>query len=68
MWQLTFVVVDCLTLKLLMFRLVIDYFGTPRLHQIASFLSKFSRGSMPPDPHSMSVAAYCYSATYEPAM
>ena len=51
MWQLTFVVVvDILTLKLLIFSLVIAYFGTPRLHQIAPFLSKFSRGSMPPDP------------------
>ena len=50
MWQLTFVVDDLLTLKLLIFSLVIAYFGTPRLHQIASFLSKFSRGSMPPDP------------------
>ena len=32
------------------FSLVIAYFGTPRLHQIAPFLSKISRGSMPPDP------------------
>ena len=47
--QLTFVVVDLLTLKLLIFSLVIAYFGTPRLHQIAPFLSKFSRGNMPPD-------------------
>ena len=30
--------------------LVITYFGTPRLRQITPFLSKFSRGSMPPDP------------------
>ena len=50
MWQLTFVVVNLLTLKLLSFSLIIAYFGTARLHQIAPFLSKFSRGSMPPDP------------------
>ena len=50
MWQLSFVVVDLFILKLLIFSLVIAYFGTPRLHQIAPFLSKFSRGSMPPDP------------------
>ena len=61
MWQLTFVVVDLLTLKLLIFSLVIAYFGTHRLHQIAPFLSKFSRGSMPPDPSSTSRAVYCYS-------
>ena len=34
MWQLTFVVVDLLTLKLLIFSLVIAYFGMPRLHRI----------------------------------
>ena len=50
MWQLTFVVVGLLTLKLLIFSFVIAYFGTPRLHQISPFLSKCSRGSMPPDP------------------
>ena len=50
MCQATFVVVDLLNLKLLIFSLVIAYFGTPRLHQITLFLSKFSRGSMPPDP------------------
>ena len=49
MCQLTFVVVGLLALKLLIFSLVIAYFGTPRLHQNAPFLSKFSRGSMPPD-------------------
>ena len=61
MWQLTFVVVDLLTLKLLIFSLVIAYFGTPRLHQIAPFLSKFFRGSMPPVPPSTSRSVYCYS-------
>ena len=48
--QLTLVVVDLLTLKWLIFTLVIAYFGTPRLHQIAPFFIKFSQGSMPPDP------------------
>ena len=43
MWQLTFVVVDLLTLKLLLFGLVKAYFGTPRLHQIAPFFIKISR-------------------------
>ena len=61
MWQLTFDVVDLLTLKLLIFSLVIAYFGTPRLHQFAPFLSKFSRGSVPMDPPSASRAAFCYS-------
>ena len=42
-----FVFVDLLTLKLFIFSLVIADFGTPRLHQIAPFLSKFSEGSMP---------------------
>ena len=58
MRQLTCVVVDLLTLKLLIFSLVIAYFGMHRLHQIAPFLSKFSRGSMPPDPPSISRAVY----------
>ena len=46
-WQLNSVVVDLLTLKLLIFRMVIiliTYLGMPRLHQIALFLSKFSWG------------------------
>ena len=47
------VVVHLLTLKLLIFSLVIAYFGMPRLHQIAPFVS---------------LAADCYSATYAPAM
>ena len=63
-----FVVVDLLALKLLIFSLVKADFGMPWLHQITLFLSKFSRGSMPPDPPSTSLAAYCYSATYAPAM
>ena len=67
-WQLSSVVVDLVTLKVLIFRMVITYFGTPRLHQTARFLSKFSRGNMPPDPTSMSVPLYCYRATYAPAM
>ena len=57
-----------INLKLLIFSLVIAYFGTPRLHQIAPFLLKFSQGSMPPGPPSTSLAADCYSATYAPAM
>ena len=47
MWQLAFVVVDLLTLKLLIFSLVIVILWNA---QIAPFLSKFSRGSIPPDP------------------
>ena len=50
-----------ISLKIADFSLVIAYFGTPRLHQITPFLSKFSQGSMPPDPPSMSRALYCYS-------
>ena len=65
---INFVVVDLITLKLLIFSLVIAYFGTPRLHQNAPILSKFSRGSMPPDPPTTSLAAHCYTATYAPAM
>ena len=56
---INFFVVDLFNLKI--FSLVIAYVGKPRLHQIAPFLSKFSRGSMPPDPPSTSRAVYCYS-------
>ena len=59
MWQ----VVDLLTLKLLIFSLVIAYFGTPRLHQIAPFLSKFSLGSMPPDP--LALVGLCIVTVYQ---
>ena len=61
-------------LKLLIFRLVITYFGTP---QIASdhtiFVKKFAGGEgglwgMPPDPPSNSVTTQCNGATYTPAM
>ena len=61
-------VVDLLILKLLIFRLVITYFGTPRLHQITPFLSKKFRGSMPLDPPSNSVTTHCCRAAYAPAM
>ena len=44
MWQLTYVVVDLLTLKLLIFSLVIAYFGTPRLHH---FYQNFLGGACP---------------------
>ena len=37
-----------LSLKLLIFRLVIHNLGRPRLHQITPFFSFFFRGSMPP--------------------
>ena len=47
MWQLTYVVVDLLTLKLLIFSLVIAYFGTPRLHR---FYQNFPGGACPRTP------------------
>ena len=47
MWQLTYVVVDILTLKLLIFSLVIAYFGTPRLHH---FYQNFPGGACPWTP------------------
>ena len=56
------------SLKLLIFRLVITYFGTPTLHQITPFLSKIFRGSIPRDPPSNSVFTQCYGATNTPAM
>ena len=43
-WQIIFVVVDLLSLKLFNFRLIVAYFGTLRMHQIAPFLSNFSGG------------------------
>ena len=43
-WHLNSVVVDLVTLKLLIFRMVITYLEMPRLHQVALFLSKFSWG------------------------
>ena len=49
LWQLNSVVVDLVTLKLFIFRMVITYLE-PRLHQIAPFLSKFSRGACPRAP------------------
>ena len=57
MWQLTFAVVDLLTLKLMMFSLVIAYFGTPRLHQIApdhTIFIKVFPGEHAPHPPSTS--------------
>ena len=39
-----FVVVDLVTLKLLVFRLVLTYFGTTTLHQIAPFFIKIFPG------------------------
>ena len=50
MWQFTYVVVDLLTLKLLFISLVIAYFGTPRLHQIAPFYQNFHGGACPRTP------------------
>ena len=47
MWQLTFVIVDLLTLKLLIFSLVIAYFGMPRLHH---FYQNFHGGACPRTP------------------
>ena len=47
MWQLTFAVVDLLTFKLLIFSLVIAYFGTPRLHH---FYQNFPGGACPRTP------------------
>ena len=50
MWQLSFVVVDLLTLKLLIFSLVIAYFGTPRLTRSHHFYQNFLGGACPRTP------------------
>ena len=50
MCPLTFVVVDLLTLKLLIFSLVIAYFGTPRLHQKRTIFIKIFPGDHAPGP------------------
>ena len=42
--QIIVVVADLLSLKLLIFRLIITYFGTLRMHQISQFLSFFFWG------------------------
>ena len=45
------VVVDLLSLELLDFRLIIAYFGTLRIHQIAPFFPHFfPEGADPPPP------------------
>ena len=49
-WQLNSFVVDLVTLKLLIFRMVITYLGMPRLHQITLIVSKFFRGEHAPGP------------------
>ena len=60
MWQLTFVVVDLLTLKLLIFSLVIAYFVAQIAPDRTIFIKIFP-GGMPPDHPSTSRAVYCYS-------
>ena len=45
-----FAVVDLLSLKLLIFRLIKTYFGTLRTHQIAPFLSTFLKEHAPRTP------------------
>ena len=52
-------------LKLLIFRLVITYFGTPPYHTI--FVKKFP-GEHAPDHPSYSVTTQRYGATCTPAM
>ena len=49
MWQVTFVVVDLLTLKLLIFSLVIAYFVAQIAPDRTNFIKIFP-GGMPPDP------------------
>ena len=50
---------------LLIFRLIIKYFGTLRMHQIAPYLSFFSGGACP-QPPSTSVNQYHNRANYSP--
>ena len=49
------------SLKLLIFRLAITYFGTPRLQQITPFLSRNYRGAclQPPPPPPPPLATVC---------
>ena len=56
-------IVNLLSLKLLIFRLIITCFGILRIHQIAACFIKNNSGSMPPDPHRTSVKQQCYRAT-----
>ena len=53
-------VVDLLTLELLIFRLIIAYFGTLRMHQSVPFF----QGEHAPGPPSTSVKPHHYRATY----
>ena len=41
---------DFFPLKLLIFRLVITYFGTPQIAPDHTFFVRMTRGSMPPAP------------------
>ena len=52
-WRIIFVVVDLLSLKLLIFRFIIMFFGTLRMHKVAHFFPNFSQGEHahgPPPP------------------
>ena len=61
--QISWVVVDLLYLKLMIFRLMMTYFGRLRMHQIAPFSSKISG-----DPTSTSVNQHHYRVTYASGM
>ena len=54
--------------KMLIFRLKITDFGTLRMHQIASILSKHFRGSMPRTPLAQVIINNHNRATYASAM
>ena len=56
------------SLKLLIFRVLITYFGTPQIAPDHTIFVKVFRGSMPPDPPSNTVTTQCYGATYTPAI
>ena len=51
--EIILVAVDLLSLKLLIFRLIISYFGSLRMHQTAPLIS-FFLGEHAPGPHTPS--------------
>ena len=66
MWQLSFLVI--FFLKLLIFRLVKTYFGTPQIAPDHTIFVEKNSGEHAPGPPSKCVRTQCYRATYTPAI
>ena len=58
---------DFFSLKLLIFRWVITYLGTPQIAPDDAIVVKKNSGEHAPGPPSNSVTTKCYGTTYTPA-